>query len=433
MTFLKQNPAAGQGEWVILAGIRSHDLAGRDDTFVLSPDESMQELSRLVETLGYKPCAVVFQERPAPDPATYLGKGKVQEIASLASLKGASLLVIDGQLSPSQSRNLEDATGISVMDRTEVILKIFAARARTREGKLQVELAAQKHALTRLAGRGKNMSNPGGGIGTRGPGEQKIDVDRRVIRQRIASLSREIQKVAKVRSEQKKKRRESKIPLVSLVGYTNAGKSTLFKALTGEEVLCDDKLFATLDPWTRRWVLPSGQVVLLTDTVGFIQGLPHELVAAFHATLEESLDAELLIHVVDLSSPTWMAETLTVERVLADLGAGQRPRITCFNKVDKVLDVDLEALVKRYQPAVAISALKGTGLDDLSRMVGEHILSGSETVSWEIPYSKWDVLYEIRRTGAVLEEKHGPYGATVKCRLPSEHAERFRQKLFGVQ
>jgi len=431
---LIEQPARRETERVICAGIRGQNLYRKYSSFMLSPEESMQELCRLVQTLGYETCVVVTQERDAPDPATYFGKGKVMEISSLVSETDASYLVIDGQLTPFQVRNLEDATGIRVLDRTEVILKIFAARARTKEGKLQVELASNKHALTRLSGHGRDMSNPGGGIGTRGPGEQKLEADRRAIRRRIARLSREIEKLQKVRSEQKKRRKRSNIPLVSLVGYTNAGKSTLFNALTGQNVVCDDKLFATLDPWTRKWTLPSGQVILLCDTVGFIQGLPHELVAAFRATLEESLDADLLLHVVDLSSPVWMQQMATVERVLTQFGAQDLPRIMCFNKIDLTSsDIDLASVKRRYTPSVAISALQGIGLNELSRAVEEHLGKNNQTISWKIPYSSWDVLYEIRRKGTVLNESHGPDGATVTCKLSPEHIAKFKKKLSGMR
>ncbi|HHT85126.1 MAG: GTPase HflX [Bacillota bacterium] len=398
----------------------------------LTAEESAQELARLAETLGLEVVDTVIQERFSPDPATYLGKGKVQEIAGLVSDKGASYVLIDGQLSPSQSHNLEEALGALVLDRTEVILRIFAQRAKTKEGKLQVELATRRHELTRLTGHGTAMSSLGGGIGTRGPGEQKLEMDRRVLRRRISQLTRSLDKVRRVREGQRKRRRQSRIPQVSLVGYTNAGKSTLFRALTGEEVLCDDMLFATLDPWTRRWVLPSGMVVLLSDTVGFIQGLPHELVYAFRATLEESLEANLLIHVVDASSVTWIHQVETVEAVLGELGASDIPTITVFNKGDMLSEKDLDNMVMETGGStLAISALHGHGLDELAALVEEELLADSHLVSLLVPYSKWDIVSEIRACGSILDEAHGDSGAVITCRLSPVEFQRIKKKLSG--
>lgn len=394
-----------------------------------STDESMQELARLAETVDYEPAFVMTQERDAPEPATYLGKGKVEELRDLVLAEEAGVVIVDGVLSPTQARNLEDATGVPVMDRTELILRIFASRARTSEGKIQVELARAKHALTRLAGLGVDMSNPGAGIGTRGPGEQRIEVDRRILRNRIAQLTRELHKVERVRAEQRKKRQESGIAVISLVGYTNAGKSTLFNALTGEDTYADDKLFATLDPWTRRWTLPSGETALLVDTVGFIQGLPHELVAAFRATLEESVDANVLIHVVDASSPSWPSQVATVNGVLSDLGVEDRPKIVCFNKADKVHPQDLDAAQRLYPGSVAISALHEDGLGDLSAAVERELSGKRRLVSWLLPYDKWDILYDLRRAGVVREEQHTGDGAVVVCELRPEDVARFTRKI----
>lgn len=242
-------------------------------------------------------------------------------------------------------------------------------------------------------------------------------------------LSKEIEKAHRVREEQRKQRKESQIPLISLVGYTNAGKSTLFRILTGEEVLCDDMLFATLDPWTRKWALPSGKIVLLSDTVGFIQGLPHDLVYAFRSTLEESLEADLLIHVVDISSPIWTQQMETVENVLEELGAKERPTVIAFNKTDRVIDADLESMARIQGQTVGISALHGYGIEELSILVEQVLLAGTEVVSLSIPYSMWDVLSEIRQVGTIIEENHDDTGATITCRLSSADIARISKKL----
>ncbi len=414
---------------VVLAGIRDGRARAKSESFGMTPEESMGELRQLSLTLGYVPCGEIVQERDAPDPATYLGKGKVSELAGLVSSLEASLVIFDGALSPVQVWNVQDATGVATIDRTELILRIFAARALTKEGKLQVELAATRHALTRLTGHGRDMSGLGGGIGTRGPGEQRLEMDRRLARNRISKLNRELKEVERVRAEQRKRRKQSGMPLVSLVGYTNAGKSTLFSALTGQETLCDDRLFATLDPWVRKWEMSSGQVVLLCDTVGFIQGLPHELVAAFRATLEESVDADALIHLVDSASPVWEQQIATVEGVLSDLEVDDLPRLTCFNKTDLLPEGKVTSVARSYEPSLAISALQETGLLDLERAVTDLLAESGRQVMWDIPYAQWDIIYEIRRLGVILEEKHHKDGATITCVMGSRDAQRLARKL----
>ncbi len=403
---------------------------GKDD-FFLTGEESAQELARLAETLGLEVVDTIIQDRYSPDSATYLGKGKVQEVGELVSDHEVSYVLIDDQLSPSQTHNLEEALGVEVLDRTKVILRIFAQRAKTKEGKLQVELATRRHELTRLTGHGTVMSSLGGGIGTRGPGEQKLEVDRRVLRRKISQLTKSLDKARKVRKEQSKRRRESSIPKISLIGYTNAGKSTLFKALTGEDVLCDDRLFATLDPWTRRWFLPSGMETLISDTVGFIQGLPHELVYAFRSTLEESLDADLLVHVVDVSSPVWEQQIRTVEKVLEELGASDRSIITVLNKSDKVSEHELKVAMTKQHIALHVSALSGYGISKFATTVERHLLKENKIVSLIVPYAMWNILFEIRKAGAILQKIHGKSGAEIICKLDPVDAVRFSKRLSG--
>lgn len=414
---------------VLLAGLADRSQGSKGEDLFFDVEESMEELKRLAETLGFIPLNAVVQDRISPDPRTYFGKGKVSDLLAMIEESGAEALLVNGILSPIQAKNLEEALGVPVMDRPQVILRIFAQRARSKEGKIQVQLASLQYQLTRMVGRGKEMSNQGGGIGTRGPGETKLEEDRRLVKERIGRLQAQLAKIASIREGQRKKRLASSLPRVSLVGYTNAGKSTLFNALTGEDVLCDDKLFATLDPWVRRWHLPSGQVMLLTDTVGFIQGLPHDLVAAFQSTLEESLDADILVHVVDVSSRVFADEIRVVEKVLTDLGANSIPRITCFNKVDRVQGVDIGSLVDRFAPSVAISALNRTGLDDLTAAIQRVLDETQSTASFVIPYSLYSMVHEIREVGTIIKEDHGQEGTTVTCRLSHEDKERFEKRL----
>jgi len=335
---------------------------------------TLEELKRLAETAGAVIVGSLAQKRNKPDARYFIGSGKLEELKAKSTAVDANLVVFDHELSPSQERNLEDALGVKVIDRTELILDIFAQHAKSREGRLQVELAQANFLLTRLTGHGVLMSRLGGGIGTRGPGETKLEYDRRVIRKRIAELKDEIEKVRKERFLKREKRRRSQIPVAVLVGYTNSGKSTLLNALTHAEVLVEDKLFATLDPTTRRLYLPSGKIILLTDTVGFIQKLPHQLIAAFHATLEEVSEADLLLHVVDVSHPYFEKQMHAVYSVLEELGSITKPIITVFNKIDRLENKSkMKKYLKKYQPAVAISALHQSGLEDLLKIINKII------------------------------------------------------------
>ena len=364
----------------------------------------MEELVRLCETAGAQVVAEVIQRRRAPDSAYYIGKGKAQELAGLVEEKEANLVVVDEELSPSQTRNLEEVLDIRVIDRTALILDIFARRARTREGKLQVELAQLNYLLPRLTGRGKVLSRLAGGIGTRGPGETKLEVDRRVIRKRITDLKKEIESIKKQRALQRRARQKVPYPVVALVGYTNAGKSTLLNALTDSYVFTEDKLFATLDPTTRKIVLPGNQTILLTDTVGFIQKLPPHLVAAFRATLEEVQEADLLLHVVDFSHPDMERQMTAVHEVLEDLEVSEKPIIFVFNKIDLINDpLTLKRLKINYPESVAISAQKGLNLEVLLEKIAMMLKEDWRKVIFSIPFEDSRSLALVHDKGHVLE------------------------------
>ena len=317
-------------EKLILVGV---SLSDQDDT-----KESLEELKDLVSTAGAETVGMVIQNREQQHPGTYVGKGKIDELKSMIWELRATGIVCDDELSPAQMKNLQDELDVKVMDRTLIILDIFAARASTSEGKIQVELAQLKYQQTRLTGWGRAMSRLGGGIGTRGPGEKKLEMDRRLIKSRIAQLNRELKDVKKHREVTREQRNRSHIPVAAIVGYTNAGKSTLLNTLTGAGILAEDKLFATLDPTTRDLKLPSGQEILMTDTVGFIRKLPHHLIEAFRSTLEEAKYADIILHVVDASNPQMDEQMYTVYETLQKLGGKDKPVITVFNKIDKTED-----------------------------------------------------------------------------------------------
>jgi GTP-binding protein HflX len=354
-------------EKAILAGIELWS----EDSFPL--DESMAELSRLAYSAGVIPLAKFTQKREKPDHKFFIGSGKIEEIHAAVHNYNADVVIFDHELSPSQIRNLEEALGTKVIDRTELILDIFAQHAKSREGALQVELAQYEFLLPRLSGKGVSMSRLGGGIGTRGPGETKLESDRRRIRNLISKLRKELKNLSEQRQIRREKRKVAALPLFSLVGYTNAGKSTLMNALTQANVLVQDKLFATLDPTVRRFKLPGGKIILLSDTVGFIQKLPHQLVEAFHATLEEATQADLLLHVVDASSPNFEHQINAVYNVLEEIGAIDKPLVTVFNKIDLVVGKEqkakLRAALKKYAPATKISALKNEGMEALVKIL----------------------------------------------------------------
>ena len=372
------------------------ELKGRSNSRWTS-QSSLEELAQLALTAGANVVGRSVQRLQRPTPAYYVGRGKVQELASLRHRLGYGTIIFDDELSPSQQRNLEDALQIKVLDRTALILDIFAQHARTREGALQVELAQHEYLLPRLAGQWTHLERLEGAIGTRGPGETQLETDRRLIRRRIQRLKRQLEEVRQQRALYRRRRARQGVAVASLVGYTNAGKSTLMRALSGADVLVEDKLFATLDPVTRRISLPQGGAFLLTDTVGFIQKLPTQLVAAFRATLEELSEASLLLHVVDITHPDAAEQAQTVEDTLADLGLADKPSITVFNKADLICGPDglpiegLESLgearasLRYWRPdALLVSAVKGWGLTDLLGRIEAALGLGeeSETASW---------------------------------------------------
>ncbi|HWQ58510.1 MAG TPA: GTPase HflX [Clostridia bacterium] len=386
--------------------------------------DTIEELAELAKTAGAKVVGRGTQKRRSMDVATYVGSGKVDELKLLASETEANLFIFDDELTATQARNLEEALGVRVIDRTTLILDIFAQRAQSREGVLQVELAQLKYGLTRLAGQGSALSRLGGGIGTRGPGEKKLEIDRRRIRRRIYELSCELEEVDKQRGLRRARREKGTVPLVSLVGYTNAGKSTLLNAVSNAGVLAEDKLFATLDPVVRQVELPRGTPALFSDTVGFINKLPHELVDAFRSTLEEVANADLILHVVDVSCPHYRAQMDVVEEVLSSLGASDAPRIEVFNKIDK-----LDEKPAGKPGALFISALGGQGIPELLARVEEELGSARTSVEVLIPYAKYDAMTFVRNEGRILCEVHREDGTLVTALLDEASAKKLRHML----
>lgn len=390
-------------EKAILVGLQ---LAHQDDDIAF---QSLRELSRLADTAGVEVVADVLQKRQRPDIAYYIGKGKAEELSLLGQVNEAVVIIFDHELSPAQLRNLETVTGAKIIDRTALILDIFAQRAKTMEGKLQVELAQLNYLLPRLTGQGQVLSRLGGGIGTRGPGETKLEMDRRRIRKRIADLNNSLTEVKKNRQLQRENRKSVPLPTVALVGYTNAGKSSLLNSLTNANVLAEDKLFATLDPTTRKLELPDNNEVLLTDTVGFINKLPHHLIAAFRATLEEVLDADILVHVVDADHPAMFEQTDAVNSVLARLGVCEKPTLTVLNKVDLLPGEQAKTiLLKRLENAIAVSAKGKTGFDELKTAILRLLPVKRRQVLLAVPYGRTNIVALVHEKGTVINEKYDP-------------------------
>ncbi|GMW01333.1 MAG: GTPase HflX [Candidatus Hydrogenedentota bacterium] len=369
-------------------------------------EDSMAEMGRLAWTAGADTVLRVVQRRAAPCPATLIGAGKVEEIRLAAQELNAAIVLVDSELSPKQSTKLSDAIGVKVIDRTQLILDIFAQRAHTNEGKLQVELAQLEYALPRLTGHGIQLMQQGAGIGTRGPGEKKLEVDRRYIRQRINRLKNDLEHVRSHRRIQRKRRTENNVATVALVGYTNAGKSSLLNALTKANVFVEDRLFATLDPTSRRVELPSGRTIILTDTVGFIRKLPHGLVASFRATLEEVLEADLLLHVVDGSHHAVAEHIAAVNMVLEEIGAESKPTCMVYNKADMVEAGQVACLQTCDPDSVAVSAHTGRGLDDLLCCVDRQLADSRQRVRLRIPQSDARVIAKLHDRGRVLGQSY---------------------------
>ncbi|HLJ80997.1 MAG TPA: GTPase HflX [Ktedonobacterales bacterium] len=396
-----------------------------------SVDDSLAELASLARTAGAEVVGTMVQRLRTPDRATYLGKGRANELAQLHQDLGFDLVILDDELSPSQQRNLEETVGARVIDRTALILDIFAQHARTREGQLQVELAQLEYRLPRLVGRGRDLSRVGGGsrgsggggmggaIGVRGPGETKLEIDRRRIRSRIAELKRELDAVRQQRGLQRRQRSAQRIPVVAIVGYTNAGKSTLFNALTAAGVLVENKLFATLDPTTRKVTLTTHQEVLMTDTVGFIQKLPTSLVAAFRGTLEEVVEADLLLEVVDATHENAIEQSETVNDVLAELGASAKPRVTALNKIDLLPDPS-QLDTRLFPNAVPVSALTGAGISKLLTCVGEVLAERMVPARVLLPFERGDLVEVFHRRGHVEHERQEATGTLLAGSLPRE-------------
>jgi GTP-binding protein HflX len=408
-------------ERIILVGV-VHPGQTEDEV-----EASLDELAQLIDTAGADVLARVVQRRDRPDPATYIGSGKAEELHVLSLEVDADTVVFDDGLTPAQQRNLEKILGRTAIDRTAVILDIFAQNARTQEGKDQVELALLRYRLPRLRGRRQGLDQQRqGGLANRGPGETALETDRRRMLERITRLERNLVQLGRTRRTQRKARQRGRNRAVSLVGYTNTGKSTLLNRLTDAGVLAENRLFATLDPRTRRLDLPGGEVVLLSDTVGFVKKLPHQLVQAFRSTLEVVGEADLLVHVVDAAAADPAAQMEAVRTVLTEIGAGGVPQLVCVNKAD--LDPEAAARIARHNPgAVVVSGVTGAGALDLLRAVGDRLRELTNPVELLVPWDRGDVIAAVHREGEVLSEAHEEAGARIRARLDGPAQSRFEE------
>lgn len=402
-------------EKLILVGVWTDGKGMREDA-----EASLDELEQLIKTAGAVPVGRIMQLRERIHPATYIGKGKIDDVKALADELGATGVVCDDELSPAQLSNLQSELDIKVLDRTLVILDIFAGRAATREGKIQVELAQLKYRATRLSGFGKSMSRLGGGIGTRGPGEKKLEIDRRLIRERISVLKQDVADLKKQRELARKSREKSPITIVAIVGYTNAGKSTLLNKLTSAGVLEEDKLFATLDPSTRNYRLESGQEILFTDTVGFIRKLPHHLIDAFRSTLEEAAYSDIIIHMADCSNPRMEQQMHTVYETLYSLGIGDKPIITVFNKQDKLECGNAVLKDERADYMVNAAVKEGKGIEEILGCIENIIRDNKKYIARTFLYNEAGKIQYIRKYGELLKEEYREDGIYIEAYVPSE-------------
>jgi len=422
MTSPTRKTASKNGESAILVGLET----GRVPHWEV--EASLAELGQLASSAGAKVVDHVVQKLEKPTAPFYIGKGKAEDVARRCKSEQVSSLIFDDELSPAQGRNLEKLTSRKILDRTQLILDIFAQRARTKEGRIQIELAQLHYLLPRLTRMWTHLSRQTGGIGTRGPGETQLEVDRRRILERISRLERELKDVRKIRTVQREGRLRRNWPVASLVGYTNAGKSSLLNQLTGSEVLAADKLFATLDPTTRQVVLPNRQKVLLTDTVGFIRKLPHTLIEAFKATLEEVTLSDLLIHVVDMSHPEYLEQMAAVESVLHELDADGKQTLVVFNKVDRVEDPEVvRSLTRRYPGSVAISVKTGEGMQDFIEELELRLAAWRKRVEFKIPASESAIIAELHRVGHVLDLRYIDDYALIRAHVPPDLLGRIAQ------
>lgn len=426
----KQSGSASLAQGTERAIIVGMEYGGGASIIGWSAEDSLEELKQLADTAGAEVVARFLQKRPKPDPAFFIGRGKVQELALYVQQENVDLCIFDDELSPAQQRNIEQAMGVRVLDRTALILDIFAQRAHTNEGKLQVELAQMQYTLPRIMGKGLSLSRLGGGIGTRGPGETKLEVDRRRIRDRIAYIKGCISKVKNVRTLQRSGRAKASVPTVSLVGYTNAGKSTLLNTLTNSDIYAQDQLFATLDPTTRQLELPNKQQAILTDTVGFIQRLPHQLVAAFQSTLEEVVEADVLLHVIDVSHELYKEQANAVYHVLEELGAKDKTIITVYNKIDKLPEGSaLAERLAKEENSICISAKARLNLDGLLALIAENLKLKSVEESFLVPYSDSAAVSRLHEAGTVLEQEYLAEGTLLKVRMEAEQVQEFEKYL----